>query len=241
MEQFKEIVLEAPPEGMEYIITKGENGKRIIRLARLDREFFTKITADDREKVKIWLAQQIAKTSEENEFLDILKVAVREVDYDYWIANLEPSVEHGKIRYEKGNNIAVGFCCSYWQKMAKEYDPQKGSRLCNLYELFIWYALRIANKLWTLDYVANNSSNSGNYMNSPSSAESMEKAGARVCGGYRDGQGNASKIVATERGYLIIGGNYGSYGQFYPVASISYPYHPDSVQNFAVGVLILLK
>ena len=37
----------------------------------LQEEFFTKITAEDREKVKNWVAKRRAKTYEEKEFLKI--------------------------------------------------------------------------------------------------------------------------------------------------------------------------
>ena len=246
MEQFKEIVLEIPPEGMCYVIVEGENGKPIVRLVskkQQDEEpFFTKITAEDREKVKKWFAKQKGQTEREKAFLKRLAEAVQKVDYDYWIADLEPAIENGKIYYAKNHYVGVGFSCKQWNQMARDYKPERDSRLCNQYELFIWYALRIANSLWTLDYVANNSSSAGNYWNAPKSSECRDKTGAKECGGYRDGQGNSYKIVNRDNGYAIVGGDYNDAGENYPVAAVNYYGNVvDYIHDNGTGVLVLTK
>ena len=247
MEQFRKIVLEAP-DGMYYTTTQGENGELIIRLVPNSSEmscekakFFTKITAEDRKKLKNWLAKQKGKSDREKSFLTRVGEAVKVVDHDYWIANLEPSVTDGKIYYAEGNAVGVGFPCNQWNEMAKEYAPERGSRLSNEHELYIWYALRIVNGLWTLDYVANDSSSAGNYRNAPVATHSMEKTGARECGGYRDGQGNSYKIVTREGGYVLVGGVYYLDGSFFPVADVYCNYDPNFIQSFSSGVLVLTK
>lgn len=205
-------------------------------------KFFTKITAEDREKVKKWRAKQRGKTKREKNFLARVKKAVKAVNYDYWIANLEPSVINGKIYYAKGNDVGVGFSCDRWKKMSEEYSLENGSRLSNLYELFIWYALRIVNGFWTLSYVANDSSVAANYGNLPRATYSMEKTGTRKCGGFCDGQGNSYKIVTHKDGYRLIGGNYNDVGGFnYPVADVGYCNFPGITRDYGSGVLVLLK
>ena len=253
MEQFEKIVLKTPPEGMHYAITEGENGELIIRLVskasaelqpveqQREEPFFTKITAEDREKVKKWVARQNGKTDREKAFLKIVKEAVRNVNYDYCIANLEPSVEKGKIYYAENHDVGVKFSCNQWGQMARDYKPERGSRLCNLHELFIWYALRIVNKLWTLDYVANDSSSAGNYWNAPESSKAMDKTGAKECGGYRDGQGNTYKIVTREGGYALVGGYYYLDGDLYPVADVFYYDFPNSILDHGSGILVLTR
>ncbi|MBQ2836203.1 MAG: hypothetical protein IJE68_05160 [Clostridia bacterium] len=247
MERLRKVVLEAPQD-MHYEAAIGENGELILRLVPDSSEksgdkakFFTQITAEDREKVKIWLVKQKSENEREKSFLKRVRNALKAVDYDYWIANLEPSVTEGKIYYAEGNAVGVGFSCNEWIKMAKEYAPERGSRLSNEYELFIWYALRIVNRLWTLDYVANDSSIVGNYRNSPGATHSLEKTGARKCGGFCDGQGNSYKIVTREGGYALVGGYYNNNGHNYPVADVNYNSHPYDIQSYSSGVLVLLK
>ena len=207
----------------------------------LEEQFFTKITAEDREKVKKWVAKRKGRTTQEKAFLTIVKEAVQNVDYDYWIANLEPSVENGKIYYAENHDVGVKFSCKQWEQMARDYKPKRGSRLSNLHEVFIWYALRIVNKLWSLDYVVNDSSSGGNYWNNPDSTKSMEKTGARDCGGYSDGQGNTCKIVTRKGGYALVGGYYNNNGYGCPVADVFSYNSPNCIQDYGSGVLVLLK
>lgn len=203
--------------------------------------YFTKISAEDREKVKKWLAKQKGKTKAEKEFFAIVEEAMQVVDYDYWIANLEPSVEDGKIYYAKGKDVGVGFSAKQWEEKSKEYAPERASRLSTLYELFIWYALRIANGWWSLDYVACDSSSAGNYKNSPNTSQRRERTGTRECGGYADGQGNTCKIVTYKRGFVIVGGAYFYSGDHFPVAFFSCCNNPDDPRNNSSGVLVLTK
>ncbi|MBQ2836200.1 MAG: hypothetical protein IJE68_05145 [Clostridia bacterium] len=261
MEQF-EVVLKTP-EGMHYTLSSVENGEQILRLIPNSSEkskdkatfsqnetveetgdkakFFTKITVEDREKVKNWLAKQKGKNDGEKSFLTRVREAIKAVNYDYWIAHMEPSVHKEKVYYEANQDVGVRFSCNQWMQIAKEYAPERDSRLSNLHELFIWYALRIVNGLWTLDYVANDSSSAGNYRNAPGATHSIEKTGARKCGGFCDGQGNSYKIVTREGGYALVGGNFNDNGSNYPVACVSYNYDPYHIQFDSSGVLVLLK
>lgn len=261
MEQYNKIVLEAP-EGMHYTTCQGKNGELIVRLVPnssvteqdsvsqselvekfTDKTtFFTKISTEDREKVKEWLEKQANVPYSAKIFLSIVKEAVQAINYDYWIANLEPSVKDGKIYYAKGEKVGAKFSCIEFADMAKEYAPERGSRLSNLYELFMWYALRIVNNLWSLGYVSSNSSKAGNYMNAYGSSRMMEKTGARKCGGYEDGQGNTYKIVFHKYGFYRVGGCYESDGDVHPVGVYSsYLNDPCYTQKNSVGVVVLTK
>lgn len=246
MEQFE--VVFKPVVGYEHVVTKGENGELIVRLVPKSSassedkaKYFTKITEKDRKKVKNWLQEQKNAPQWAEKFMNRVQKAVKVINYDYWIANIEPSVKDGKIYYAKGEDVGVGFSSKDWEKMAGKYAPERGSRLAELCELDMWYALRIANGLWTLDYVVYNSSSAGNYWNAPDSTHKMEKTGARKCGGYRDGQGNSYKIVTGEDGIALVGGFYGNYGRSYPVAGVYYSNFPSYIQNIGSGVLVLTK
>ncbi len=246
MEQFE--VVFKPVEGYEHIAIKGENGELMVRLvpkfltsSKDKAKYFTKITSEDRNKVKMWLAKQKGSPEWAKKFLKLVQKAVQVVKYDYWIANLEPSVRDEKIYYVEGEDVGGKYSAKDWKRMAQEYAPERGSRLAELYELILWYALRIVNGLWTLKYVAKNSSNAGNYWNAPHSVQKMEKTGARKCGGYRDGQGNSCKIVTFEEIIAIVGGCYCYDGDDYPVGTVIYFTHLDVAQDGDVGVVVLTK
>lgn len=186
-------------------------------------KYFTKISEQDREKVKSWLETQKGTenpTKREKEFLETVGKAIQVIDYEYWIATIEPSVRHGKIFYSGGERVAIGLYGNQWIEMATDYAPERGSRMANLYELFIWYALRIANGLWSLDYVANDSSSGGNYWNAPRAFKTLERTGMRLCGGYCDGQGNTYKMVIHEDVVAYVGGDYYYKGSNFPVANV---------------------
>lgn len=246
MEQFE--VVFKPVEGYEHVVIKGENGELIVRLVPKSsvifedkHPYFTKITAEDRDKVKNWLAKQKGETVRVKRFLGRVKEAVQAVNYDFWIANLEPSVANWKVYYAKGEDVGVGFSCNQYKKMAEEYATERGSRLANLHELFIWYALRIVTGFWTLDYVCNDSSSAGNYRNAPNAYRRLETTGARTCGGYGDGQGNTFKIVTVGDDFALVGGFYFNIGDYCPVADVYYYNIPDNFRDYSSGVLVLTK
>ena len=206
MDQYKRIVLKAP-EGMHYIANQGEDGELILELVSsisitssetADKfKYFVKITEQCRESIRKWLNGRKGRTNREKTFLQRVNQAIQNVNYDYWIASIEPSIANGKIYYAERENVCVGFSCDQWNEMSKNFAPERGSRQAELHELLIWYALRIVEYKWTLGYVANDPSIAGNYINAPNSTGNMEKTGARECGGYRDGQGNTYKIALT--------------------------------------------
>ena len=211
------------------------------RIVLKESRHFVQITKQDREKIAKWLQNQEGKTRTEKRFLELLKEALQKVTYDCWIATMEPSVINGKILYAEGEKVGVGFSCRKWKEMAEEYEPKRGSRLAKLHELFIWYALRIVNEQWSLDFVANNSSDAGNYWDSPHASKCVETSGRRECGGYCDGIGNTDKIVTIESDYAIVGGDYSDCGDDYVVSRVFFDCNPENVRRYGSGILVLTK
>ena len=205
-ERYNEIVLKAE-KGVEFILS--EEGGKLIACASILKEVqepFEKITSKERKEVANLMKKLKGKTTREKDFLSVVKEGLEEVDYDYWIATIEPTVINEKIRFVEGQEVAVGYTGNDWKAMCENYAKDRGSRIANLYELFIWYAWRIAKGYWTLDYVANDSSTAGNYWNAPNSSHCMEKTGVRKCGGYKDGQGNTYKLVTHKDSLAAVGG-----------------------------------
>ena len=208
--------LEVEVKGNDVITRKNGIVLNTFQVPETSKEesHFLKITITKRKKIRRWLKAQETKeeqakqTQNEKNFLKKVKEALKNIQNDYWIATMEPTIIDGKIKYIEGKEVAVGYSCNQWKKMAEEYMPERGSRLANLYELFLFYAYRILRGFWTLSYVANDSSSAGNYCNSPNHYNGIERAGAREVGGFRDGVGNTYKIVTHEVRYALCGGDF---------------------------------
>lgn len=244
MDQFEKVL--QPLAGMHYTLSALQSGEQLLRLnpnlsAQEAKEFFTEITVEDREKVKNWLEKQKARNAREEVFFERVASAIQEVKFPYWIANIEPAAEGERIYYSTGAEVEVEFSFDQWKKSAECFMPQRGSRLSSHQELFVWYALRIANGQWSIDYVVNDSSRGGNYWYAPGSSGYLESAGKRVCGGFRDGQGNTCKIVTYGDDFAVAGCNYIDDCNCFPVATLFAGDIPQYLLKYATGVVVLTK
>jgi len=196
----------------------------------------------ERNLVNSWYYRQKARTSKQAAFLDIVGKAIRMIGYDYCIANLEPSSdENGELYYEEGEVVAEDLSSYQWMEKAKAFSTKYKSELASLYELFLWYAWRIAKGYWTLEYVCDDSSSKGNYCNSPDSHSCFELSGAREVGGRYDGTGNTYKLVMGEGCFVLCGGYWGSAGFYCPVAEVFSSFVPNAPLNNASGVVVLKR
>lgn len=232
-----EIVLNRGGSDTDFLAKQAEKSQEIHD----EGIFFKRITYQERQEVEDWLNQQNPKTIQEKRFILVLSEAIKVVKYEYFIATIEPTLSNNKIKYAIGESVAVGFSFSEWEMLAKEYSPERGSRLANLYELYIWYAWRIAKGYWTFEYVANNSASAGNYNNSPNSSKTIEKTGIRSVGGFKDGQGNTYKIVTYKESFAMCGGDYNSIGMFCPIADVIYSKEFNISPGSSSAVLVLMK
>ena len=242
-ERYQKIVFQAE-EGIELVCTKGTRGELIVKavydMGVID-EYFMEISSEERNLVRRWLRNQKGQTKQEKEFLTIVKEGLEKVNYDYEIATIEPSIINHRIRFIEGEKVAVGHSPNEWLVMCKNYAPKRGSRMAKLYELFIWYAWRIAKGYWSLDYVANDSSSAGNYGNAPDASHYVERSAVRTCGGFKDGQGNTYKIVVHQGKLVSVGGSYRTYGSYYPVSEVCNSDKPSKSDIKGCGVMVLTK
>jgi len=206
-------------------------------------ETFFLMGESERELVAAWHKNQTGElTKKQQGFLITLGMALKIVDYDYRIAVMEPSRDEytGKICYQAIKPVLRNLNALEWKKLAKEFLPSHCSRLANEYELTLWYAYRIAKGFWSFDYVVNDSSDDGNYWNSPKAKHYLEFTGASAVGGFCDGVGNTGKLVtATGGNFVVYGGNYLMEGFKNPVASKVYKSLPDKKDELITGVVIL--
>lgn len=222
-------------------ISGGQTRKKSVELTP---RYFVLMDKIKRERVRKWYKKQEARTEKRDNFLKIVGEAIKKIDYDYYIATIEPTFDRrsGKIFYEKGERVLTHCSCYDWEQMAKEFDPRRGSCLANVYELFLWYAYRIAEGNWTIDYVCDNSSREGNYCNSPKSMRDITVSGFEEVGGFADGVGNTYKIVKSNDAFAICGGNYHTYGNRYPVADVCLISQERAFEEIEAGVgCVILK
>lgn len=184
-------------------------------------KYFFFMGRSEREAVLKWYKIQNPKTAKQKRFLIIVRKALDTVHYDYRIATIEPARDGNRLYYEKFQMVCTTRSYWDWKEMAETFAPEYGSQLATLDELFLWYAFRIAMGYWTLEYVADDSSCSGNYINAPLAGRRIELSAQRKVGGFADGIGNLKKIVRNSNGrFFQCGGHFRCSGIAYPVAEI---------------------
>lgn len=153
-------------------------------------EYFFLMGKKERKTVKTWLKKQKAETFIQKNFLEYVEKALEKITYDYRIATIEPSRNYdGEIYYDEGKYVYVGLSCNEWEKKAKSFAPVYNSQLADVYELFLWYAYRIAKGYWSLSFVCDNSSYKQD------GDREFLASGSKEFGGFSDGLGNTYKIV----------------------------------------------
>lgn len=179
-----------------------------------------------------------------------VRAALEHIDYDYRISAIEPSLDsEGKLFFNEGEKVAIGISDADWITKSKKFAPEWHSELANVYELFLWYAYRIAKGYWDLKYICDDSSSAGNYLNSPDSVHYLELSGMRKVGGFYDGTGNTYKIVngrfdynihrfvADDFDFLMCGGAWDMDGK----NAVAVFYSSFSHNKHGTGVMVLKK
>jgi len=252
-----EMILE---NGVNVIGTDGgvirfdDNGRQlhesVFNKAESFMEYFDFMGHEQQRIAKEWYAKRKKKNIKEDKLkwwrstlFNILDEASEKTAEEYYIANIEPSIdENGRIYYKAGEKVARGLSSNNWRQKAREFAPECESDLSTLYQLVLWYAYRIARGYWTVEYVCDDSSSAGNYCNFPNATHNFEVSGAREVGGASDGVGNTYKIVTSvEPVFCYFGGSYDKYGDYFPVANVDTINNPDSSIFFGSGVVVLNK
>jgi len=170
---------------------------------------------------------------------------------NFYCARLAPSLtDDGEgIVFEAGKMPAVGKSYNWWQEAARNYKPEKNSRLGIRIEFGAYMAVLIkelmeagmpVDEAWYA--VCNDSSKLGHYSTSENASDDFEPTGSReVCGLYD--LGNTYKLLAEEcpgnlEGFWVAGGKYCDAGTSYPIADIDYDLFPDEPCDNSVGWVI---
>lgn len=233
----------------------GPDGSLLYSVAIVDENknlpnlpYFFLMGEPERKKVAEWFNKVNPRVDNKKErqckFLERVQKALDVINYDYYIATLEPSFdENGNIFYEEGKPVGREIRLYEWKEKATVFYSKDEwySELAQLEEGDLFKAYRIAMGLWSLEYVCDASSSAGNYWNAPNPSYDFEVSGARTVGGFKDGIGNTYEIYQTEFGFALVGGCYYDYGDFFPVADVIYGVDPISIGDDGSGVLVLKR
>ena len=191
-----------------------------------------------RDAVANWLYHLKPKTEGQKSFYFKVRDALSVIDYDYYIAVLEPSVDgEGNLYYKKYSKIAKELTYGEWEKKAKAFYKQDGLKSClaNEYELYLFYALRVALGIWSIEGVCDIVYRNYSY--------DFRRSGEVMLGGFYDGIGNTAKVVKTceYKGVkYALCGKFNVYKTGY-IAPIEAEYHNDKKRcaDYGSGVLVI--
>ena len=193
----------------------------------------------EREKVAEWLELICAETEAQEKFLGRVEEAIEAIDYEYYIATMEPSLQDGAITYEKEKSVAVGLSGRQWMSKSTNYFVSSywKSSLGTLEEGDLFKAYRVAMGYWSLGCICDNSASEGNYWENVGK-HGMSPAGVVEAGGFCDGIGNTFEIYRDKGGIALVGGCYLSFGRMRPIAS-ALRFYPDAPSQHGRGVLVI--
>ena len=228
------------PPGEHIIAVK--SGKYLLLQAvkeKDSREIFERITKADIDIVKKWFIEikKSKKTEEERNFLKIIEEAIEKINYEYSISVIEPSIKNGKIEFVPGIKVATELKPVEWIDKAIEYCPN--SSVATVWELMMFYALRIAKRYCSIEYMTIDSRSMGNYRNSPATYNGLQNSASRTCAGYRDGIGNTRKICLCDenRECAVVGGDFKSDGKRITAANVEWVSIYREVDNCSAVVV----
>lgn len=109
--------------------------------------------AEERKVIKRWLYKAKPETKNQETFLRRVQIALDEVQYDFFISNIEPSLnENGDIFFKEGTKIITDINCHEWKACAERFykDSEWHSELADLREGDLLKAYKIATGYWSL-------------------------------------------------------------------------------------------
>lgn len=130
---------------------------------RFDISCFRYIGAEERDVIKNWLYWELSKIQEHTQnqkcFLERVQLALNEVWYDFFIADVAPSLnENGDIFYRRGSKTVTDINCVEWNESANRFfeNEEWYSKLASLYEGDLLKAYKIATDYWSLSNISEN-------------------------------------------------------------------------------------
>ena len=180
-------------EGIPYWYCKIKNG----------RDEFMHIYMDDLSERDLLYDLNTGKprnfiTTREKAFKEnVLEALARKPKEGYrWLPVFEPSYD-GKdsIQFVKDKEPLVGFNCYKWECLMENYSPENESGKSSKAIYFLLLLRWLKDGIATLEQIADDSTEIGNFVNAKDSKHGLELTGCREFGGLYGFVGNTSKIV----------------------------------------------
>ena len=184
----------------------------------------------------------------QKKFKEVLTAGIEAGLKDFRRPAMDPSLKDDKIVYEAGLMPATGKSCDWWRENAKNFMPERNSRLGTetQYAAFLGILIKylVKERGYTVSQawyaVCDDSQNLGHYWNSKNAKHGIEATGSRMIGLFYD-LANTFKILYNDEGsvFLLAGGGCNHSSNFFPLAYMYSLFDPDNVYSVSVGWLVL--
>jgi len=189
------------------------------------------------------------RTKREKVLKELLAEVIKTGVADFYRPKFDPSFdENGRLCYQAGLMPAVGKTYSWWEKEAKDFCPERNSRLGTKVEYVAFLGVllkKLVAEGWKVaaawNAVCNSSRKLGHYCTSKGARNKYEPTGSREVCGYFD-LANAWKVVAEDKGFdgfWRCSGGYYHLGSSCPLADFWYLDKPDEILAYGVGWIVL--
>lgn len=190
------------------------------------------------------------RTEREKTFKKQLAEVIKSGVKDFWAPKYDPSFNEAGtgICYVPGKKPAVRKSYNWWEKIAKEFCPERESHLGSKSERIAFMGIFIKELVksgWKVEdawsAVCCDSKELGHYWNSKDAKHAFENTGSREVCGFFD-NGNTYKILAYDEeagGFWLAGGYSLNLSHDYPLADLVQFYNQDGNHYNGVGWLVL--
>lgn len=217
----------------------------ILTETELTAEFET-ITVEGSDSQIYFDMLKYAPASEtEKEFLEFLNEAVDAGVKTFKVPVCDPSIdENGSLQFVAGCKPAVGYSYNELKEIAIKNGVQLGSK--KQYVIFLATIIhRLVEEGWSkadaFFAVCTDSTQLGHYWNSEKARHYFEVTGSRKIAGKCD-LANTYKILRNDEKasvFWVASGDYGNFGNFYPLADLCLSNDCDNRCNYGVGWFVL--
>ena len=189
------------------------------------------------------------KTPKQKKFKDNLFSLIKSGLTDFRAQRMDPSLdEKGQIYYELGKMPAGDKSAKWWKENAKEFIPEKRSRLGTTNERIAFLGLLlkylVEEKKYTVsdawEAVCDQSKDLGHYYDSKDAKQNLEPTGSRKIGEWYDLSNTCKIMFNDEKTYASVAcGSFKIDGDLYPLTYISNFLDPYSKFSNFVGWIVM--
>ena len=233
---------------IQFDIKEEQNGKVVSFSKEYLDEYFP-IAKVSTLSIEDEFLKHEPETNCQKKFKKMLIDAIESGLSDFRAQRMDASFDkEGNLCYKSGMKPAVVKSANWWFKKAKEFMPEKGSRIGTTKERIAFLGLLIKHLIDEKGYTISNawkavcdqSKDLGHYWDSEDAKHEFELTGCRQVGDWCD-LANTCKITVDDEacGFSLVGGCYFDDGCSYPLAVVFTIDYPGDVFLSSTGWLVL--